>query len=337
MILTMGKRGLLAMLIGAQTATLIAIGCGLGGTAGAAEPTAGDKETARSLGAQGMQALDSHDYAAAERACGGAYTLVKAPTVATCWARALEGLGRLLEARDVFVEVTHLPMKPDEPAVFTSARDAARTEAEALARRIPTVTLVISGLPETTPLRVALDGASVRSETARLPRKLNPGSHAISISAPGFEPATTQVTIGEGEDRRVEVLLHPSSERTGPEPVTPRSGTGSGSPPVVAIVAGGVGVLGLIVGVSAGVAASSKHSTLSGECDTASGTCPPSAGGDLGTFHSLRSVSTVGYVVGALGVVAGGVLFFAMPTSKESPVSTGLYVGPASCGLAGTF
>jgi hypothetical protein len=302
-------------------------------TARAGELSAGDRETARSLGTQGVQALDSRDFATAERACGGAYALVKAPTVGTCWARALEGLGRLLEARDVFVEVTHLPTRPDEPAVFTSARDAARTEAEALAKRVPTVTLAISGAPETTPLRVELDGAIVKSETARLARKVNPGWHAVSVAAPGFEPTTAQFTIAEREDRRVDVVLRPSSVGPGPQPVAQRSAT----PPVLPIVVGGVGLAGLVVGVSTGLAGSSKRSTLSGECDTANGTCPSSAASDLDAFHSLRTVSTVGYVVGALGLATGVVLFFLMPTSKESPSSTALYVGPAACGLVRTF
>jgi hypothetical protein len=312
-------------------------------TAGAAEPNAGDRETARGLGTQGVLALDAHDYATAERACGGAFALVRAPTLGTCWARALEGLGRLLEARDVFIEVTHLPARPDEPAVFTAARDAARTEAEGLAKRVPTVTLVISGPPETTPLHVDIDGSVVRSETARLPRKVNPGSHTVSVSATGFEAATAQVTIAEGEDRRVEVLLRPASVGPGPHavPETAAQQTGSarggGSPPALAIVAGGVGVVGLVVGVASGLAGSSKHSTLSGECNAVSGTCPPSAASDLDAFHSLRAVSTVGYLVGALGLATGVVLFFALPTSKESTASTGLYVGPASSGIAGAF
>jgi hypothetical protein len=314
-----------------------AVAFAAGVTAGAAEPSAGDRETARGLGSQGIQALDAHDYPTAERACGGAYALVRAPTVGICWARALEGLGRLIDARDIFVEVTHLPARPDEPPVFTSARDDAQTEAEALARRVPTVTLVISGPSDAAPLRVTLDGATVKSETARLPRKVNPGSHTVSVSTPGFERATTQITIAEGENRRVEVLLHPSGEVAGPEAVARHTETRGASPPVLAIVAGGVGLAGIVVGVAAGVVGSSKHSTISGECDVANGTCPPSAARDLDAFHSLRTVSTVGYVVGALGLVAGGVLFFALPTSKESPASTGVYVGPASCGLAGAF
>jgi hypothetical protein len=84
----LGLRGV--AVIGALLAT--------GGASHAGEPSAGDRETSRGLYGQGMQALDAHDYAAAERACGGAYALVKAPTAATCWAQALEGLGRLVEA-----------------------------------------------------------------------------------------------------------------------------------------------------------------------------------------------------------------------------------------------
>ena len=67
----------------------------------AAEPSAADKETSRALYAQGMQALDAHDYVAAERACGGVFKVVNVPPGAVCWAKALEGLGKLwVEARD---------------------------------------------------------------------------------------------------------------------------------------------------------------------------------------------------------------------------------------------
>jgi hypothetical protein len=311
------------------------------GTASADEPNAGDKETSRNLGVQGMRALDAHDYAAAELACGGAYALVKAPTVATCWARALEGLGRLLEARDVFVEVTHQPTKPDEPPVFTSAREAASVEADSLAKRIPTVTLVISGAPETTPLHVTLDGLVVKSETARLPRKVDPGQHTLLVSALGFVPTTAHIAVGEGENRRVEVTLASSGEVPRPHPASDQEAgraTNGGALPVLAIVAGSVGLAGLVVGVTTGVAGSSKHSTLSGECNTASATCPPSAASDLDAFHSLRTASTVGYVVGALGLVAGGVIFFVTPSNRTPGVgTTGLYLGPSTLGLTGGF
>jgi hypothetical protein len=292
-----------------------------------------------------MQALDAHDYVAAERACGGANALVKAPTAATCWGRALEGLGRLVEARDVFMQITHLPTKPDDPAVFVSAREVAATEADGLVTRIPTVTIVISGPPETGPVQVTVDGVGVKSETARLPRKVNPGRHTIAVSAPGYAPATSDVSVVEREERRVEVALRPSSGDSplpSTEPSTPQRDAGQErggrTVPVLAIVAGGVGLGGLVVGLAAGVVGSSKHSVLPGECDTTSGTCPPSAQSDLDAFHTWRTLSTVGYVVGAVGLVAGGVVFFTAPTARSSAGgTTGVYVGPASCGVTGAF
>lgn len=306
-------------------------------TAHAAEPSAGDRETSRSLYGQGMQALDAHDYPSAERACGGAYALVKAPTAATCWGRALEGLGRLVEARDVFVETIHLPGTADEPAVFVGARETARTEADQLAKRIPTVTLVPSGPPESAPLEVTLDGATIKPETARLPRKVNPGHHTLAVSAQGFEPARVDVSIAEGDDRRLEILLHPTGSRPKAPAATPPAPVSEHSEFLtLAVIAGGVGVAGLAVGLGSGLAAASKHSGLDGVCNVSAGTCPPSASGDLDSFHALRTASTVGYVVGALGLVAGGVIYFLVPRTSRAP-STGLYVGPTSCGLAGAF
>ncbi|MGO9838730.1 MAG: PEGA domain-containing protein [Polyangiaceae bacterium] len=305
----------------------------------AAEPSAADRDTSRSLYAQGMEALDKHDYATAERACGGAHALVKVTTAAVCWARALEGLEKLIEARDVFVEATHIPARPDEPAVLASAREAARTEADGLEKRIPTVTLVASGPAETTPLQVVLDGSTVKSETARLPRKLNPGHHTLTVSSPGFGPATADVTIAEGEDRRVTVALRPIAlGETATTPVSeaapPAPAQASHGVPVLAIVAGGVGVVGIVVGAVTALAATSKHTSLQGECNGS--ICPPSAQGDLDSFHTMRTVSAIGYVVGALGIVGGAALWFFVP-SRPSDTSARLWVGPGSAGVAGAF
>jgi hypothetical protein len=314
-----------------QAAAILTVA--LAGPNALAEPSPADRDTSRSLYAQGMQALDAHDYAAAERACGGAYALVKVTTAAVCWARALEGLGKLIEARDVFVEATHIPAKPDEPAVLASAREAARTEADGLAKRIPTMTVVVSGAAETTPLQVTLDAAIVKSETARLPRKLNPGHHTLTVSAQGFGPATADVTIAEGEDRQVQVALPPMApgeagkrpeQPAAPQaPLPPTQGTGS--VPTLAIVVGGVGVAGLVVGAATAVAATSKHSTLQGECN---GTiCPPSAQGDLNSFHSLRTASAI----------VGGAALWVFAPSRPNDASARLWVGPASAGVTGAF
>jgi hypothetical protein len=300
------------------------------GRASAAGPSADDRETSRSLYAEGMELLDAHDYAGAERACGGAHALVKAPTSAACWARALEGLGRLVEARDVFLEAVHFPVAMDEPGVFTSARDASRVEADSLSKRIPAVTLVVSGAPSSSPLRVTIDGVSVPGETARLPRRTNPGTHTIVVAAPGFESTTVTVQAGEGEDRRVDVVLH-SAPSTATAAEVPSARVKQ--PRAIALVAGGVGVAGLVFGIASGLAAQSKHTALAGECS--GGQCPPSAQGEIDSFHSLRTLSTIGYVVGAAGIVGGVVLWLTAPTSAGPAL--GMRLDPTSARVVGAF
>ncbi len=319
----------------------------LGSPALAADPSAADRDTSRSLYAQGMDALDKRDYAAAERACGGAYALVKVTTAATCWARALEGLGRLIEARDVFVEATHIPAKPDEAPVLASAREAARTEADGLEKRIPTVTLALSGPSETAPLQVVLDGVVVKSETARLPRKTNPGRHTLTVSAQGFGPATADVTIAEGEDRRVEVLLRASSE--GPEPrvsvaLSPGVAGGAGAVPsasasskVPAFIAFGLGGAGLVVGSILGVMALSDASGLKSQPGCPS-SCPPSAQPQIDTLHGHQWGSDIGLGVGVVGLAIGAALFLTSHT-PEGPPATSLRfdAGPGVVVLRGGF
>jgi hypothetical protein len=95
-----------------------------------------------------------------------------------------------------------------------------------------------------------------------------------------------------------------------------------------------VGGAGLVLGITGGLVAGGKHSTLAGECDNAAGTCAPQYSGELDAFHTWRTVSTISYVVGALGVAGGAALWF---TAPKAPTATALWFGPASAGIAGRF
>jgi hypothetical protein len=96
-----------------------------------------------------------------------------------------------------------------------------------------------------------------------------------------------------------------------------------------------VGAVVLAAGVVAGLAAGSKDSSIAAECT--GNRCPASAKGDIDSFHSLETVSTVAYVVGALGVVAWGTLWWLGPRSSSPATTARVWVGPASAGLTGTF
>jgi hypothetical protein len=303
----------------------------------AAEPSAADRETSRALYAQGMQALDAHDYAGAERACGGARALTKVPTASACWGRALEGLGRLLEARDAFLEAARYPTKPDEPEVFATARQSSDQEAEALSKRIPTVTLAVSGPSESAPLRVTVDGAAVAPKTARLPRKVNPGAHIVVVSAAGFAPMSVNVDVAESEDRHLGVTLSLAKEATSDTPTPPRALTETEEPRSLGApvwVAFGVGAAGLLVGSVAGAAGFASAGSAKSHCT--GNACAPDAQGPINDAKTWATISDVGFVVAGVGAAVGaGLLLWGRP--ERAAPSASLSIGPGSVGVRGTW
>jgi hypothetical protein len=184
-------------------------------------------------------------------------------------------------------------------------------------------------------VHVTMDGRLLADRLDGTAIPIDPGPHDFVLEAAGLPRAQKRLVLREGDKGRHERIV------LGAVQLTPTQATGatrSESMPALAIISGGVGLAGLVVGVGAYLAATSAHSGLSG-CDSATGTCPPSPANEsnLQSFHTWRGISDAGYVIGAVGLVAGGVLFFTMPRSNESAAEAGLYVGPASCGLVGAF
>ena len=70
-----------------------------------AEPTAGDKETARSLMDEGDRKFAAKDFKGALDAYQGAHAIMGVPTTGIEVAKAQEALGLLVEARDTLLAV----------------------------------------------------------------------------------------------------------------------------------------------------------------------------------------------------------------------------------------
>jgi hypothetical protein len=188
-------------------------------------------------------------------------------------------------------------------------------------------------------VKVTMDGQPLTG-SAGAAVELDPGEHTFVFEAAGLAQVEKKFVVVEGVKGRREVIRLRSAKPT--EAATSTSApsreevpTRSGGPPTLAWAAFGVGGVGLVLGVTAGLVASGKHSTLQGECDNTAGTCAPQYAGDLDAFHTWRTVSTVGYVVGALGVAGGAALWFMAP--KVPSATARVWFGPASAGLAGSF
>jgi len=179
---------------------------------------------------------------------------------------------------------------------------------------------------------VTMDRQPVAAKLSGAAIAVDPGEHLFVFEAEGLPRTEKSLVLHEGEKGRRERIVLVAAQPTPTSAAQPA--TGGRTPPVLAIVAGGIGVAGLVVGAATALAATSKHATLQGEC--AGSTCAPSAQGDLDSFHALRTVSAVGYVVGALGIVGGAALWYLAP-SRPSDTSARLWVGPASVGVMGAF
>jgi hypothetical protein len=167
---------------------------------------------------------------------------------------------------------------------------------------------------------------------------VDPGEHTFVFEAAGLQKVEKKLVIVEGaRQRRVAIVLGGAAPAvsTTPEPSAETASARSGGSPTLAVVAFGVGGAGLAVGVITGLVAGSKHGDLANVCSDASGTCPASASGDLDSYHSMRTLSTVGYVIGAVGVAGGVTLWLTAPRTKSATV--GAWIGPASAGVGGRF
>ncbi len=211
-------------------------------------------------------------------------------------------------------------------------------------KRLPRLTIRLSAQTPTG-TRVLRDGVAVDPASFGSPVPVNPGAHIVTVSARGRSDRRFDVTVDEGG--RGELTVEPGP-KLGLEPpakaadeATPTETDRVSSPSTaslnkpLALVALGVGVAGLATGIVAGLVGGSKHDTLTSECPQ--NLCPPSAHGDLDAFHTLRTVSTVGYVVGALGAAAGAVLWLTAPSGEPSATAPRAWLGPMSAGIGGRF
>ncbi|HEY0469307.1 MAG TPA: hypothetical protein VGC79_34185 [Polyangiaceae bacterium] len=198
---------------------------------------------------------------------------------------------------------------------------------------------------------VTLDNQPLSSVTGSA-LEVNPGSHTFVFRAPNAEPVTLHLVILEADrGRRETVTIGAVPPPSVVAPITPpplpppsdaspkSSESGLGAQRIGALVAGGVGVIGVGLGTYFGVHAMSQR-------DDAKAVCP----NDCATEEDAKkwsdakasgNISTVAFIVGG-AALAGGVLLWvtAKPPSQESGAATGdlrLGVGLGSLQMRGTW
>jgi hypothetical protein len=309
----------------------------------ASEPDDATRNAARDLALRAAQAYEAGDHATAQDLFHRAYALVPAPTLSLREARALEKLGRLVEAVEAYVRTTRTRINPGDPEVFHQSVREAQDELAQLRPRVPRLKIVVEGA-DLSQLAVTVDGKPLRRELVGVETPIDPGPHAIAAADANGAGATQSVTLKEGESQSIALRLEagrapaPAGGQTrgSTAALAARDAGGAGGQRTWAIVSFGVGGAGLGVGIVTGLMAASRHSRAEDGCPENRCVAGSPAADDVEAFRSLRTVSTVGYVVAAVGVAAGTTLLLTAPKERKSGWMSP-YLGPGAAGVTGAF
>jgi hypothetical protein len=160
---------------------------------------------ARQLGSQGIDLYEAGDFAAASERLERAYAVIQAPTLGIWSGRALQQLGKLVEALQRYRDVTLVALGPDDPAVFHSAVAEARVAYDALSPYVPQVTIhLVNGDAEDT--IVTIDGVTLAPTLIGAAVPIDPGTHLLSARS-GEREAEASVELVVGELREVTLVL----------------------------------------------------------------------------------------------------------------------------------
>lgn len=254
-----------------------------------------------------------------------------------CAAAAYDGQrlrdeGKLTEARAKFLQCG----APRCPSVV--ATDCAKWVSE-VDTRLPTIALSVKDKEghDLEHVRVAIDGVVVTEQLDGRSIPVDPGKHTVRFQAEGLLPAEETLMVVEGQKgRTVSVVLGGASR-----PAASSTSSGSSTPLWPAVVAGGIGVVGVGAFAILGATGQSEKNHLSDTCAPL-GTCDPS------DVRAARTKLLVADVSLGVGVVSLGVATYFLVRHLNSPSTTtaqapriGLDVATmhdgAACTLRGSF
>jgi serine/threonine-protein kinase len=259
-------------------------------------------------------------------------------------ARCYEQVGRLSSAWNSYLEAASAAKASGN----AQREKEARKRAEALRPRLSNLVIVVGPGAEPIPgLEITRDGARIGDAQLGVPIPADQGEHIVAAAAPGYVPWQMVIAVkGEGATATVNVPALAKEAAAPPAPVAapPRaeaapteeaSSPGLGTQRTLALIVGGVGVVGLGVGTVFGLKSMSDHNEAENYCSGIDCSDPRgvSAGNDA---YAAGNVATVAMLVGAAGVAGGLALWFTAPSPARGPEAR-LVVTPGSVGVRGVW
>jgi hypothetical protein len=261
----------------------------------------------------------------------------------------LEQNGQTASAWASFREAAELAHKRSDPRQVLAEERAA-----ALQPKLSKLRIEVAAGQDPKATHVERDGIVVASALWGTPLPMDPGPHTITASAPGRQRWTGTVVVpGNGSTVVIQVPMleseiprsPESSSASAVEPAEPTDVAEDRPEPSddglarrwPALVAGGVGVVGIAVGTVFGLKSQSKRNESDTFCT--GNVCTDPRGVELrDEAIAAGNVSTVGFIIGGVGLAAGAVLWFALPgPSAPESAALRLGVGASSVRVEGVF
>jgi hypothetical protein len=223
-------------------------------------------------------------------------------------------------------------------------------------KRLPKLIITV---PPTAPsdLEVQQDGNVVGRAVWGSPVPVDPGTHTITASAAGRQSWTQAIQIGSSGGA-VQLAIPelaaaqagaapvpaPPPEQTAPppEPASNAAPPGPDKPSngntqrTLGFVAGGAGVVGLVVGTVFMVQRGSKLSDRDGICPSGVG-CAPGSQNKINSLtddaRSAQTIGTIGLIAGGALVAGGLALVFTAPKGEGGSVAIAPVTAPGFQGL----
>jgi hypothetical protein len=284
-----------------------------------------DQASAKALFDRGLADMSAGRLEAGCPAIAESYRLDPRPgtlfTLAECEAKR----GRTATAVELYDDYLsqYARLPPDKQKQQGHRRQIAQEQRSSLAPQVALLTILLA--PDAPPgTTLTRDGRDVAPAAIGLALPVDPGEHVLTVRELDRSSLDVPVRIGAGEKKLLTLPRPP------PPPLfTPRR-TG-------ALGAGVAGVVGLLVGAVAGGLTLAKKGVIDAHCDFPGDPygCDATGLGATSAAKSLSVASTVGFVVGALGVGASLVLFFTEPAGSGGR-GLGLGGGMLTAGRDGT-
>lgn len=331
-----------------RKALLAALLVSLGPRSAIAKPADSEAEldshtrtAARSLAAQGTAAFEAQKYAQALEHFERAAALVQAPTILLMQARTLVQLDRWVEGADKYASVQRWrdahPTEIASNPTFAQTSDAATQELAQLMPRIPKLNVQVTTPRKDEAFEVYVNDRRLLDALLGADVPVDPGPHTVEVRGADGKTIVRQISLSEGGREDVVILLDdapPPPVVAPPPPAAPPpvrdTGVGS-SRETVGWVLFGTGAAAATFGTVTGIVALGKKSELDEVCSPG---CPESHADTLDSYRMNRTMSYVGFAVGAAGIAGGAYLL--LSGSEEKP-ALGLAVQPNGARLWGTF